>query len=387
MHPLPTPNSEALERSQALLQYILATIRANHHKISFAQYMNLALYTPNVGYYAGPEPKFGYKGDFITAPLLCSFFSLCLARQCQEIFQLLPGGDILEIGAGSGQMAADILTELNKNNSLPDHYYILELSAELKQRQQEKLTTLCPELLPRVQWLSSLPEHQSFQGVILGNEVLDAMPVHRFQTTKLGIEEIQVTEDKGTLKYTCSLTEKPELQELYHSRHWPIPYCSEINLNLKPWISSLSDILKAGVILLIDYGFPKNEYYHPDRNTGTLMCHYHHYCHNDPFFYPGLQDITAHVNFTDIAEISHKMNLDLLGFTTQAAFLLDCGLLEFAEHNLLTKSEQEKAKATHAIHILTAPSEMGELYKVIALAREIEGPLLGFNLIDRRYTL
>lgn len=385
MFNLPLLEPMALQRSQKLLDYIVADIQAKEGAISFARYMDLALYTPGLGYYSGGALKFGPHGDFITAPELSSLFSQCLARQCQEILQRLGTGDILEVGAGSGQMAADLLIELAKTQLIPTHYYILELSAELQQRQQEKIASLCPELYSRVQWLNALPP-QGFQGIILANEVLDAMPVHRFYLTDSNIQEIQVVEHKGRLQLSFSATKIPELLALSELYAWNTPYTSEINLNLKPWISSLADILKSGAILLIDYGFPRTEYYHPDRNMGTLMCHYKHHSHTDALLYPGLQDITAHVDFTAIAEAASTAKLEVLGFTHQAAFLLNCGLLEIIEKFQPT-TIREKAAQNHAIQLLSSPAEMGELFKVIALGRNVTEPLIGFSAMDRRYSL
>ncbi|HEV2524619.1 MAG TPA: SAM-dependent methyltransferase [Gammaproteobacteria bacterium] len=382
---MPIPSPDAFQHSMQLLAHIFSEIKRYDGKISFAKYMDLALYTPGLGYYSGGMQKFGTRGDFVTAPELSTLFSKCLARQCQEILENLGGGDILEIGAGSGQMAADILLTLTKANALPNYYYILELSADLKKRQQEKIATLCPAFFNRVVWLETLPLFD-FKGVILANEVLDAMPVHQFQIHQNILHEMEVTAQDDELQYQRSPTKNPRLLAHYHSQTWPTEYTSEINLHLKPWIMSLSDILKSGVILIIDYGFPQHEYYHPQRSMGTLMCHYRHYAHHDPFLYPGLQDITAHVDFTAIAEAASEVALDVLGYTSQAAFLFDTGLMTLAEqYNAIT--DKETLVRNHAIQTLTSPAEMGELFKVIALGRNFEETLMGFKLMDRRYTL
>ncbi len=379
-----TPTPEALVHSKKLLNHILSQIKTYHGEISFAQYMELALYAPQLGYYSASHQKFGKEGDFITAPEISPLFSQCLARQCQQILKNFPEGNILEFGAGTGTMAAHILIELSKICILPKNYFIIELSAYLKKQQYETIAALCPELLSRVVWLSTLPKFK-FNGIILANEVLDAMPICRFQIIEGNIYEIKVCEKDNKLSYCLSNNILPELLEFYHAHHWPLDYISEINLNLTPWILSLSDILDTGIILLIDYGFPEKEYYHPQRNMGTLMCHYRHYAHTDPFLYPGLQDITAHVNFTHIAIAAMQSNLDILGYTHQAAFLLGCGLMECL--TTAKNTEKEKILNNSAIHKLTSPAEMGELFKVIALGRHIEEPLLGFNLIDRRHIL
>jgi SAM-dependent MidA family methyltransferase len=383
---MPTPRVEACQHSEQLLTHIFSEIKHHDGKITFAKYMDLALYTPGLGYYSGGMQKFGVRGDFVTAPEISPLFSHCLARQCQEILENLGGGDILEVGAGSGQMAVDILLALTKTNALPKHYYILELSADLKKRQQEKVAAQGPEFFDRVTWLETLPMFD-FKGVILANEVLDAMPVHLFQIRQDILHEVEVIDNNAKLHLQITKTDNPHLLAHYHAQTWPREYTSEINLHLKPWVKSLSDILKLGVILIIDYGFPQHEYYHPDRSMGTLMCHYRHYAHHDPFLYPGLQDITAHVDFTAIAEAASEVALDVLGYTSQAAFLLDTGLMALAEEQHKTTTEKETLIRNHAIQTFTSPAEMGELFKVIALGRNFEQPLMGFQLHDRRYTL
>ncbi len=382
---MPVPSLNALQQSKELLAHIFSEIKRHHGKITFAKYMDLALYTPGLGYYSSDMQKFGTSGDFVTAPELTPLFSHCLAHQCQEILINLHGGDILEIGAGSGQMAVDILLMLSKTNTLPNHYYILELSADLKKRQQEKIATFCPDFFDCVVWLHTLTDF-NFQGIILANEVLDAMPVYQFQIQQGNLYEVEVTENNGKLQSQISKTNHPELLKHYHSQSWPAEYISEINLHLKPWIMRLADILRSGVILIIDYGFPKQEYYHPERSMGTLMCHYRHYAHQDPFLYPGLQDITAHVDFTAIAEAASEVELDVLGYTAQAAFLFNNGLMTFAEH-YTTANEKEILIRNHAIQTLTSPAEMGELFKVIALGKNFEHSLMGFQQNDRRYML
>jgi SAM-dependent MidA family methyltransferase len=379
------PNPNALEHSNRLLAAIMTDIKRNHGLISFADYMNLALYAPGLGYYVSGAQKFNVGGDFTTAPEISSLFSECLAKQCQQILPLItPKAKILEFGAGTGRMAADILQYLDKKKMLPEHYYILELSPELKKRQKQTMTDRCPHLLPKTHWLNSVPDE--FSGIILANEVLDAMPVERFQIKENNIDTVMVAEKEGVLSETLSTAKEPEILELFHSKSWPDLYTSEINLNIYPWIKSLSKCLKQGVVLLIDYGFSAQEYYHPQRTTGTLMCHYQHHAHHDPFRYPGLQDITAHVNFSAVHQAAKLSGLDILGYTSQASFLLGCGLIDLlSEKNLAT--EKEKTQQNHAINLLTSPAEMGELFKVIMLGKNIETACIGFEFSDRQHTL
>jgi SAM-dependent MidA family methyltransferase len=383
---LPPPSADALQHSQRLQAMIIDEIEDNGGHIGFDRFMELALYAPGLGYYSAGSHKFGEAGDFITAPELSTLFSRCLANQCAEVLQKT-GGDILEFGAGSGVMAADILAELERLNCLPEHYYILELSADLRQRQQQTIKDKVPQLLDCVSWLDALPE-VGFCGVIVANEVLDAMPVHRFRIHDGEPHELHVVWDGKVFE----LQEGPadaalyaRIKQLQETFRWDEGYTSEINLRAEEWVRSLGDFLKQGVALLIDYGFPRHEFYHPQRNEGTLMCHYRHRAHDNALQWVGLQDITAHVDFTAIGEVALDAGLAVRGYTNQAAFLIANGLtelLEQAEGNMrqhLTLSAQVKR--------LTMPSEMGELFKVMALGRGWEGGLRGFSLRDDRVNL
>lgn len=377
---LPPPTAEEQAHSSKLQQLIRAEIAACGGFISFARFMELALYAPGLGYYAAGKHKFGAAGDFVTAPEMGSLFARCLARPCQSILAQLGGGEILEAGAGSGALAADLLLELEAQGRLPERYLILELSNDLRDRQAETLCHKAPRLLKRVHWLDALPVE--FRGVILANELLDAMPVERFRIAEGGIRQLHVAWETDRFVWR----EKPA-DEAIRTRIEPLNlspgYTSEINLQAEAWVRSAADILKQGAMLLVDYGFPRAEFYHPQRTDGTLMCHHRHRVHDDPLKLVGLQDITAHVDFSAIAEAGTGTDLLLLGYTSQAAFLIGCGL----EH-LMSASDPEDARAhlelTQQVKKLTSPHEMGELYKVIALGRGIREPFPGFAHHDRR---
>jgi SAM-dependent MidA family methyltransferase len=377
---LPPPTAEEQAHSSKLQQLIREEIAACGGLISFARFMELALYAPGLGYYAAGKHKFGAAGDFVTAPEMGSLFARCLARPCQSILARLGGGDILEAGAGSGALAADLLLELEALDRLPESYLILELSNELRDRQAETLRHKVPRLLKRVHWLDALPVE--FHGVILANELLDAMPVERFRITEDGVRQLHVAWETERFVWR----EKPA-DEAIQARIEPLAlspgYTSEINLQAEAWVRCAADILKQGVMLLVDYGFPRAEFYHPQRTDGTLMCHYRHRAHDDPLKLIGLQDITAHVDFTAIAEAGIGTGLSLLGYTSQAAFLIGCGL-----EQLMSASDPEDVRAhlelTQQVKKLTSPHEMGELYKVIALGRGIHEPCPGFAVHDRR---
>lgn len=356
-----------------------------NNSMLFVEYMQQALYAPSCGYYSSNKPKLGSQGDFVTAPELTALFGKTLANQCQQIMTSLSSASILEFGAGTGRLALDILTQLEQLQCLPKTYYILEVSGDLRLRQQELITEKLPHLASRVQWLDRLPE-KAFEGIIIANEVLDAMPVHRFMHTEKGLLEshIQLDEQHNLCERFLPCTNEKLIQHLDGRLPPRYPYLSEANLFIDAWIHSCYNILEKGAVFLIDYGFSRYEYYHPDRNQGTLMCHYQHQSHTNPLAHPGEEDITAHVDFTHVAEAAFAAGFSIAGFTNQAAFLLANGILALLEE---LPSEREKFAATQAVKQLLQPQEMGELFKVIALTKGIDFPLLGFQLQDKRASL
>jgi len=387
---LPAPGAAAQAHSDRLCALIRDEIAACGGQISFARYMALALYAPGLGYYSAGSYKLGEAGDFVTAPELSPLFSRCVARQCQQVLTDLGGGDILEVGAGSGVMAADVLAELESLDCLPEHYFILEVSADLRQRQQETVAERVPHLAGRVHWIDALPA-AGFQGVVLANELLDAMPVHVFGMATAGQHEHYVACDDGRFVWRDGPLSDARLAEhivtlIDGQGEFAPGYVSEINLAAEDWLRSIAALLTRGMVLLIDYGFPRREYYHAQRSGGTLMCHYRHRAHPDPLILPGLQDITAHVDFTALAEVASESGLSVAGFTTQAYFLLSSGL------NDMTAASDPNDVRQHLLLMqqvkkLTLPSEMGELFKVMALTRDVDVPLLGFTFQDQRRRL
>lgn len=385
---LPIPDKTALTHSEKLSQLIRAEMTNAGGSLSFSRFMQLALYAPGLGYYSAGNHKFGKSGDFMTAPEISPLFARCVAKQCQQILAALGGGDIIEFGAGSGVFAKDLLLELEKLNRLPEHYFILELSADLRARQTQLFSIHCPHLLPRIQWLDTLPT-QPIDGIIFANEVLDAMPVDCFVFNDNTLTERSVIWGNNQFSWQ-NTAPNPELtlgvKTIQDECDLGENYQSEINLMLPAWIKSVTQCLHRGLILLIDYGYGRREYYHPDRSKGTLSCFYQHYQHNDPLILPGLQDITAHVDFTSLAESAANAGLNIAGFTSQAAFLLACGLISLADE-VLNLSEAEKFTQNQAIKTLTLPSEMGDVIKVMGLLKNLETELVGFSLLDRRRDL
>ncbi len=389
---LPEPSAEAKQHSNKLSDRIQKSMR-RHGNLTFAQFMEKALYTPGLGYYANGLPKIGESGDFITAPEVSPIFSRCIARQAIQILEKLPQANLLEFGAGQGTMAKDILLELHAQQQQIEHYYIVELSADLRDRQQFTLKEHLPEaLFDKVVWLDQLPT-QPMPAVVVANEVLDAMPFERIRIEPeqalqgyVRFDEEQQAFDWDYQKITTKPLQQFANQLIEHiGEVSDLGYETEINLNIQPWLQSISDFISEGAVLLIDYGYSRHEYYQPARVMGTLRCHYQHRAHNNPFFYPGLQDITAHVDFTAVAESAFDAGFKVAGFTTQAHFLMSTGLLEMSSNQDAPMTEQ--LKVAQQIKTLTLPNEMGETFKVIALTKACDQSLTGFTLRDLRHQL
>ena len=384
---LPHPSADALAQSRALHGLICARIDQAGGWLSFARYMELALYAPGLGYYSAGAQKFGPAGDFITAPELTPLFGQALAVQ---LGQVMAGSapQLIEVGAGTGLLAADVLRALEARGELPERYAILELSADLRARQHATLAAAVPHLLSRVRWLERSPEH--FSGGVVANEVLDVMPQHLISVRAGGVYErgVGCTAD-GELHWV----ERPATGAVLAAAQAldvPTPvegaYLTEINLAARAWVRDWAARLERGALLMIDYGYPRAEYYLPSRSHGTLLCYYRHRAHADPLLWPGLNDITAFVDFTSVAEAAFDAGLDVLGYTSQASFLFNCGILSL----LATRAPEGSAdyvRAARAVQRLTTPQEMGELFKVLAVGRGLDAPLLGFHRGDRLHAL
>lgn len=391
MSSLPQPSADALAQSARLLEHIEAELAAAGGWIPFARYMELALYAPGLGYYSGGARKFGPGGDFITAPELTPLFGQALAAQVEQVMRASARA-LIEVGAGTGLLAADLLLELERRDCLPERYGILELSGELRERQFDTLAAKAPHLAARVHWLDALPER--FAGAVVANEVLDVMPVHLVVSRAEGLFErgVAIAADAAGVRRLCwaDVPAAGAVAEGARALSLPVPqsgeYVTELNLAGKAWVAAWAERLQAGALLLIDYGYPRAEYYLPSRSGGTLLCYYRHHAHGDPFLWPGLNDITAFVDFTAVAEAGFEAGLDVQGYTTQAQFLFNCGVLECLERRGARESA-DYIRAARAVQRLTAPQEMGELFKVIALSRGIDGPLLGFVRGDRTHAL
>lgn len=371
---LPTPSPDAIAHSERLSELIRHDIATQGGWIPFSRFMELALYAPSLGYYTAGARKFGEAGDFITAPELSDLFGRTLAKQLIEVMQASTP-HILELGAGSGKLALDILTELEKRDALPESYSILEVSADLRERQQALIQECLPHLAGRVQWLDALPENIS--GAVIGNEVLDALPVHLVYWSERRILERGVSSNGATFMWQDRIPENTALLDLAQNLTVPDDYLSEVSLAARGLIASLCERMDKGAMIFIDYGFGSAEYYHPQRSRGTLMCHYRHHSHDDPFYLLGLQDITAHVDFTAIAEAAIDHGAHFLGYTSQAHFLINNGVTD-----LLSEVSPEDVRAyaplSSQLQKLTSPAEMGDLFKVIALGKGLEQPLAGF---------
>lgn len=389
MQALPQPDAAAIRHSTALCAYMLESKQGQD--LSFSEFMQQALYAPELGYYSAGLQKFGSGGDFVTAPELSPMFGQCLANVCAQILPTLAQGQILEFGAGSGRLAVDVLQHLDKQYQLQPDYYILELSADLRARQQALFEQHAPEYLPRVHWLDRLPA-EPIQALVLANEVLDAMPVERFIIEAGTMLSLAAHWQGQRFEWRTQapadlLSEAVQAKQDQLDAALPSGYCSEINLYLKPWLQALAASLDQGLVLLIDYGQDQSHYYHPQRQQGTLMCHYRHYAHSDPFFYPGLQDITADVDFSALAQAASAAGFEVAGYTQQAEFLLNSGLPQLLEQALATQAYPDFLHSSQRAKQLILPQAMGERFKIMALQRGVIGDsILGFEQ-DRRYML
>jgi SAM-dependent MidA family methyltransferase len=382
-------DAAAAEHGRRARGYLLEQIGAAGGWLSFERFMDLALYAPLVGYYSGGAQKFGAGGDFTTAPEISRLFGACVAVQCAEILERFNATSILEIGAGSGRLAADVLGRLESLRKLPRRYWILEISAELRERQREHIARHQPQLLERVQWLEQPPE-EPFDGVILANEVLDALPVARFRWHADAVEELGVQVVDGRLVPSwrpAGAAMADDCRRLSRAGgDWDDGYVSEYCPRLVAWTQAVTRALRSGAALWFDYGLPRAQYYLPERHDGTLLCHFRHRAHNDPFQWVGLQDITAWVDFTRLAEASRECGFQLAGFTTQAHFLAGTGIdteMQFIAEN----DAHQFAQLANQARQLLLPGEMGERFKAMAWLRGIDGPLRGFELNDLRHTL
>ena len=368
---LPEPELAARQHSARLTERIAARIRAQGGWINFADYMQQVLYEPGLGYYSAGAAKFGEAGDFVTAPEISPLFSRCIAQQIAPQLRARPDSDILEPGAGTGTLAADVLSELASLNALPRRYRILETSAALRARQADRVAGLPAELADRVEWLDDWPE-PPLRGVVLANEVIDALPVRRFQLRDNRIHEWGVALDGLSLQETTRPADAAfaarVTERVGASANYADGYTSELAEQAPAWLASLSDALEEGVVLLFDYGFSRREYYLPERSSGTLRCYYRHRVHEDPLFWPGLQDVTAWVDFSALAESAAASGLDVAGYTTQAQFLLAGGVDRLVALTTAA-SPAEQVAIAGGLRTLLLPGEMGDAIKVLVLRR------------------
>jgi SAM-dependent MidA family methyltransferase len=383
---LPPPSAAERDHSKRLVAHLVRAIAEAEGWISFADYMHAALYAPGLGYYAAGAHKLGAAGDFVTAPELTPLFGRALAAQLAQVLPRGAQGEIVEVGPGSGCLAADILTALAELDALPARYLLLEVSPDLRERQRQRLAARVPEFLGRVRWIDALPE--TWRGAVIANEVLDAVPPHLVARRDGDWFERGVTVDAtASLAFADRPLAAGLLRTMAQSR-FPAAgdYVSELNPAAEALVRTFGERCERGLMLLVDYGFPEAEYYHPQRNAGTLMAHYRHHALADPFFYPGLSDMTAHVDFSAVARAGIAGGMAVSGFTSQAQFLIACGVLdELARCG--DPESMDYLRAASAVHKLTSPAEMGELFKVLALTRSFDLDLIGFGAGERSHRL
>jgi len=376
---LPSLTADEELHSEAVVALIRSRMEAAGGWLSFADFMEMALYAPGLGYYSAGSVKLGAGGDFVTAPEISDLFSRCVARQCADVLTAT-GGDILELGAGTGRMAACVLQSLAQIGVLPERYAILEVSGDLADRQRARLAELPAQLRERVVWLDRLPAAGAMRGVILANEVLDALPVQRFVVRDGAARELGV----GLIDGVLGWQESPAEVVAVAVAGLPDGYTSEVCTRVDPWIAGVGQCLAQGVLLLFDYGLPRAHYYHPQRFDGTLRCYFKQRAHDNPFINIGVQDITAWVDFTRVADAAFAAGLEISGFVTQAAFLLGNGIEAMA---MEVDDVATRARLAGEARRLLMPGEMGESFKVMALCRDLDVPLRGFALQDLRRSL
>ncbi|MDB6082574.1 MAG: hypothetical protein JWN43_455 [Gammaproteobacteria bacterium] len=382
-------STEEVVHSERVRALIAAEISAAGGWISFERYMDLALYAPGLGYYSAGADKMGSGGDFTTAPEVSPLFGACIARQCEEVLREIEGGSILEVGAGTGRLAVDTLSRLETLGRLPLHYDILEVSADLRSRQQNLLRRCVPHLLERIRWLEALPD-DPFDGVILANEVLDALPVVRFRWREAECEELGVAVSDGAFAWSAKPSD-PAMTETCRTLAaaaggWEVGYVSEYCPRLGVWARTIVQSLRKGVALWFDYGLPRPQYYLPERHDGTLICHFRQRAYEDPFIRPGLQDISAWVDFTALAQGCGTAGCELAGFTTQAYFLAGLGI-DHEMRAIAGGNENQFARLANQAKQLMLPGQMGERFKAMAWTRGFDRELSGFALQDLRHTL
>ena len=386
---LPQPDAVSAAHSERCADYIRSRIHDAGGSISFAEFMHYALYAPRLGYYSAGTRKFGDDGDFVTAPEISPLFGRVIARQCAGVLRNVPGGAILEFGAGSGRLALEVLRTLDELDALPTEYSIMEVSADLRERQQRLLRRELPGIADRISWLDRMPETQ--RGVVIANEVLDALPVERFMRRSGGVYQLRVGDEGGEFVFVDEpapdiLAAAVESIEKDIGERLPDNYVSEVSLAAPAWLRDVAQILEHGMILLFDYGVSRREYYAPDRNEGWLRCHFRHRAHSDPLILTGIQDLTAWVDFSAIAEVAERGGLEILGYVSQSQFLLagdiEAELQDFAEMPI-----ESQLQTAAQIKMLTLPGEMGENVKCLGLARgDIPRPA-AFDSADRTHTL
>ena len=377
-------NENERERSRILSELISNAIkRSEDHAIPFSRFLQLALYEPHYGYYTSSDTIIGNDGDYITAPELGDTFGRCIARKISQALRAFnKPATVYEFGAGNGKLAIQIMKEMERVGVSFQSYQIVEVSKTLRQRQQSLFQREVPWAVDRIEWLSELPKEGIF-GVVIANEVLDAMPVEIFKFTNGRYLQAYVKKSGDEFSTVFRNALKPDFKKKIDAMKEvakPNGYISEFHCQAEAWIRSISETLVQGSLLVIDYGFPEQEYYHPDRSEGTLVCHRRHYVHHDPYICIGCQDISTHVNFSGIASIAIENGMKLNGYTSLGAFLLELGLLDQSKES---SGVENIAKMNQQVLTLTSPSEMGELFKVMELTKNLDSERAGFQQFDR----
>ena len=380
MSSMPTAPQNEIDLSEQLKTKIIQFIHSNQGWMSFDRFMDFALYDPELGYYTGALRKFGEKGDFVTASEISNFFAKTLCIQFKEIFQSV-SKSIIEIGAGSGQFALQVIQSLSSDHENINHYFILEISPSLRKQQYELLTKNLPShLFSKIQWIDEIPKE--YEGIIFCNEFLDALPVELIKKDSGMYYQKGIGIENDLLVWKEKPIDDISNYEEIDLRNLPDDYVAEYPLYIKNWLKKISQSLNKGIVFIIDYGFNQREYFHEQRSQGTLMCHFKHYAHDNPLIQVGIQDITTHVNFSYVAREASKLGLNITGFISQANFLINCGILNLLE-TINLENRALYMKSVSEVQKLLSPSEMGDLFKVMTLEKNIDIDLLGLKQNNR----
>ena len=386
---LPQPDKKSLNQSKLVSDFIRSKIKESHGMISFKEFMHYATYAQDIGYYSGDSLNFGKCGDFITAPEESVIFGHSIAKHCASIIESIANASIVEFGAGSGSLAISLLKKMQEMNIKPRNYFIIDISEDLINRQKQKISKDIPELSSLVHWVTKMPEN--FQGIVIANEVADALPFERFIRADDEVLQVCVTADENRFAYDVIPADKKLNNyvislEQKNGNRLKNDYLSEVSFEAEQWVKNIARNIDRGMLMIFDYGVSRKEYYSPDKDRGWTQCHFKHYAHNEPLIYPGIQDITTWVDFSLLAEAANSQGMKINGFLNQSQFIINSGIINELE-NFDQMDTKQQLTLTRQIKLLTLPNQMGENFKCLSLTKDFSPRDNDFINGDRSYVL